>query len=202
MPRYSILTATLCRNSLLRTCESLQAQGTQDWEHLVAIDMPLVFDAVRRDVIASIPADARRTFVRCGKNHGDYGNTCRRRLWGMAKGTFVLYLDDDNYLASRNSLSSMNGITGDWAIFPLLRHGARFYNDPPEFSKIDTANMLIKRELAEWPTPPKDERIPNSGYTKSYCADWLLAERLLQYKYEALPDLDPVVVMEQTNRGK
>lgn len=200
--RYSIITPTIARESLHRLCDSLDRQTNQDWEHLIGVDVPLVFDKKSRNIIESVSKDPRRKIVRCGQQHRDYGNTCRRNLWKQASGDYVFYLDDDNYLANEKSLASLTIVEGDWAIFPLLRHGERFYHDPPAFSKFDTANMLIRREFAEWVIPPKNELIPNSGYSKSYCADWILAEKLLQHPYQALPELDPVVVMEKTNWGK
>lgn len=200
--RYTIITPTLVRPTLARLCESIDRQINGDWEHIIMVDVPLIVMPAKRAIVESFPKDPRRRFYRCGKAHKDYGNTCRRSAWDKAKGDYILYLDDDNYLASSGSLTSLEAVTGEWAIFPLLRHGNRFYNDPPAFSKIDTANMLIRREHAQWPTPPANEMIPNSGYSKSYGADWILAERLLSIPYQALPDLEPVVVMEQTNWGR
>lgn len=201
--RYSIITPTLARPTLRRLCDSIDAQtAANSWEHLIAVDMPLVFDKVRASIIESIPKDPRRRIFRCGKNHNNYGNTCRWKMWEYATGDYILYADDDNYLADPLALERLDSITADWALFPMLRHGERFFHDPPTFSKLDTGNLLIKREHGRWPDIPGG-LTPGRTISLGYSADWSLAERLMQsHAYQALPDLQPVVVMDETNWGK
>ncbi|MGH7749065.1 MAG: glycosyltransferase family A protein [Candidatus Dormibacteria bacterium] len=197
--RYTIITPTLARETLLRTCKSIDEQLDEDWEHLIAVDVPLVVRLEARGVINRVPKDPRRKIFRCGASHKNYGNTCRFNMWQHATGDYVLYLDDDNYLADARALTRLRCVTGEWALFPLLRHGNLFYNDPP--TQVDTANMLIKREHAQWPNLPGG-LTPGQTISRGYMADWVLAERLMKaYQYQALPDLAPVVVMEKTNRG-
>jgi len=59
--RYTIVTPTICRQSLLRLCESIDSQTQSDWEHLVVIDTPR--DNMKRNqrqIIASIPSKENR----------------------------------------------------------------------------------------------------------------------------------------------
>jgi hypothetical protein len=37
------------------------------------------------------------------------------------------------------------------AILPIDRHGQRFYSVPPRLGYVDTANLLVKRDLGQWP---------------------------------------------------
>jgi glycosyltransferase involved in cell wall biosynthesis len=198
--RYSILTPTLARPTLVKTCESVNEQSSSDWEHLVAVDVPLIVNPEARSIIESIPKDSRRRFVRCGLRHNDYGNTCRHNLWDIAKGDYILYLDDDNFLAHPDALASLDKVVEDWAIFPMQRMGERFYCNPPEWGKTDTANFLIRREHARWPNIRSE--IGSFGMNSAYCADWKLVESLKNRTCQALPELEPVVVMERSNRGK
>lgn len=154
------------------------------------VDVPLIIHPDKKKFLDELPSDPRRRVVRCGAAHKNFGNTCRHKAWNLAQGDYILYLDDDNYLAP-DSLKQLDAVTDDWAIFPMLRHGSRFYNDPPAFGGTDTGNMLIKREHGQWPN------------VAGYAADWELADRLMKsHAYQALPDIDPVVVMEVSNRGK
>ena len=200
--RYTIITPTLCRESLLKTCESIDQQTDGDWEHLISVDVPLIVNKTARDLVDRIPKDQRRHIHRCGMAHRNFGNACRAAMWEKASGDYCYFLDDDNYLADRDVLSRLRAVTGEWAIVPILRHGVVFYNDPPEFSKLDTANMLIRAQHARWPNIPAGDLV--TGMNPAYPADWKLAERLLQQKipYQAFPEMRPVAVMEKANWGR
>ena len=199
---YSIITPTICRESLLRTCESIDTQTDGDWEHLIAVDVPLIVRPDARALIDSLPKDSRRKIFRCGQAHRNFGNACRAAMWEKASGDYCYFLDDDNYLADRDVLSRMRAVTGEWALLPILRYGVVFYNDPPEFSKLDTANMLIRAQHARWPNIPSS--LDAARMNPAYPADWKLAERLLNEKipYQTFPEMRPVVVMEKANWGK
>jgi glycosyltransferase involved in cell wall biosynthesis len=166
--KLSIITPTIARPSLARCRESVQSQTFTDWEHIVVVDSP---------------------------RSNNFGNTPRHNGWREATGDWVFYLDDDNYLAHPNALrdvaEALEGIQEQWAIFPIMRHGSRFFNDPPGLCMTDTANMVIRREIARWPNIP------------DYTADGILCEQLrTKYPYAAFPNVSPIVVMEKSSEGK
>lgn len=64
--RYTILTPTLLRPSLLRACESVNSQTCTSWSHIVIVD-----SEISDDTIAKI-AHPQRTIVRCEQPHNDW----------------------------------------------------------------------------------------------------------------------------------
>ena len=105
--------------------------------------------------------DPRREFFHCENPHQNGGNTCRHDAFEHAKGDYVYYLDDDNFLADENVLqdvhSALWGKVADtlilpaWGLFPITRLGERFYSDPPRPCHVDTLNVILRRDIAQWP---------------------------------------------------
>lgn len=185
--RYTLITPTLMRPSLVRLCASIDAQTCNDWEHLVIVDT--VIDPAAEQMLRRIQHPQRKV-SHCSRPHRNYGNTCRHAAGLRAQGEYVFYLDDDNYLADANVLHDLESVTAPWAIFPILLEGRRFFNDPPGFRRTDTANLVVQRTLGTWPD------------IAAYEADGILVERLRRdYPYQALPDWRPLVVMPRNNFG-
>ena len=190
-PFFTIITPTILRESLVRCCESVSGQTFRAWQHIVVVD---------RQPQRGVPKfllDDRRQWSTCGTDHRDFGNTCRRNAYGTARGEYVIYLDDDNYLADEHALeriavSLYTEHLPDWAIFPILRRGARFFSADPRRRKTDTANMVLRRPIAQWPA------------TKEYEADGILADYLRE-KYLRLagfPYVDPIIVVPESRCGR
>jgi glycosyltransferase involved in cell wall biosynthesis len=192
--KISIITPTIQRQSLIRCCESVDAQTFSNWEHVIMVDCE-EFDRLLIEKIEETPS---RVIYKCPIPHNNYGNTCRHNAWTLATGDWVLYLDCDNFLSHPDVLSKIASsiesnvfFTPQWAIFPIARHGHRFFSDPPGLCKTDTANMVIRREIAQWPDGPE------------YTMDGIFCENLLKsYPYAAFPSVNPIVVMEASNLGK
>src|SRR6516164_8646027 len=95
--RYSLLTPTLCRPTLKRLCDSIDAQSSTSWEHIVIVDCDPTPE--QRVILESIQHPQRR-IVRCSKSHvRDYGNTARREGYDIAQGDYILQIDDDDWYA-------------------------------------------------------------------------------------------------------
>lgn len=191
-PFFSIVTPTLQRDSLRRTCESIDAQTFQSWEHIVIVDAEGI-DA-NRNIFGS--PTRKRWVMECGVRHNNFGNTCRHNAWAETTGSYLIYCDDDNYFAHPNVLTDIYTELGlldndyDWALFPIHRHGFVFLMDPPGMCMTDTANMVIKREFARWPDTPVRE------------ADGMLAEKLkASHPYVAFPNCPPIIIMEKSSNG-
>lgn len=183
--RYTIITPTILRESLLRCCESVERQTFKDWQHVVMVDCEIT-----NDLIGKI-SHPQRIVMRCERPHKNWGHTCRHNAWKFAKGEYILNLDDDNYLADEKVLEDLQVVEKSWAIFPILRYGERFFHDPPMRLKVDTGSMLIKRTLGAW---------PDSAY---YDADGRYAENLVkQHSYDSLKNIRPLLVMPASNDGR
>lgn len=190
-PLFSIITPTLQRPSLLRCCESVDRQTFQSWEHLIFVDAEIL-----NGELAAKVSHEQRAFLVPGVRYNDYGNTPRHLAWGHATAEWIIYCDDDNYIASPDTLLYLSLAleklpqNTKFAIFPILRHSQRFFNDPPGLCMSDTANVVVRREVGRWPA------------IQDYTADGIWIEALkAKYKYAAFPDFDPIVVMEKSNLG-
>src|SRR5678815_1672338 len=76
--RYTIITPSLLRPTLKRTCNSIDAQTNRSWQHVIVADCSVEDYANKRDLI---PHDPRRLLMFCGTRHNDFGNTCRYNAW-------------------------------------------------------------------------------------------------------------------------
>lgn len=110
----------------------------------------------------------------------------------LAEGEYLLYLDDDNFLADDSVLADLNEVlTGDFAVFPILRHGQVFFSDPPRCCHADTANIVVRREIGRWPDIPE------------YTADGIWIDALVKnYKYQSFPGFRPIVIMPKSSEGR
>lgn len=188
--RYTIVTPTICRQTLLRLCGSIDRQTRSDWEHLVVIDMPRErMSKGQRQVLASISARPNRSFFNCARKHNNYGHTCRHQVWEHAKGDYIFYIDDDDYLADNDALRALDSVTEPWAVFPILRHGNVWLHLPPGLRKTGTGMFIHKREIGRWPD------------SDSYEADGSFIEELREkYQYQVV-DSKPIIVQPKSSYG-
>jgi glycosyltransferase involved in cell wall biosynthesis len=188
--RYTIVTPTICRPSLLRLCESIDQQTESDWEHLVVIDTPRGnMTKEQRNVIESIRSNAKRSYSHCDRRHNNYGHTCRHHIWEQVRGDYILYVDDDDSLADENVLKTLDSVTEPWAVFPMLRHGKRFLCVPPARGGTGTGMFLHRREIGRW--PDRD----------SYDADgWFVEELKQRFPYQVV-ESRPLVIQPQSSCG-
>jgi hypothetical protein len=191
-PFFSIITPTIQRLSLVRLCESIDAQAFESWEHIIAVDS----DVVDFGLMAKF-ADHRRGILSMGKRYNNYGNTPRHEAWEAVNAEWIWHVDDDNYLSDPDILLYLSTVLAKlsseikFAIFPILRHGSVFFNDPPGLCMTDTMNVIVRREVGRWPDGPE------------YTMDGIWVEALkARYKYAAFPDFIPIGVMEKSSEGK
>lgn len=188
--RYSIVTPTICRQSLLRLCESIDDQTQRDWEHLVVIDMPRDHLTRRqRNILGRIPERLNRIFFYCDRRHKNYGHTCRHQVWEQAKGDYILYIDDDDYLADGDVLKELDCVIQPWGVFPILRHGQTLFNLPPRLRGTGTGMFMHKKDIGRWPD------------SDSYEADGSFVEELKRrYQYQVVGSR-PLVVQPGSSFG-
>src|SRR5208283_3850689 len=122
---FSIITPTVQRKSLLETCRSVDEQTLSDhWQHIVIVDS----HTLDKELLAKIK-HPQRLIVQCDKPHRNSGNTCRHDAWKLATGEYCWYLDDDNIVASSQTLhhiAKQLDNLGDeqWTLWPIFRHGS------------------------------------------------------------------------------
>lgn len=188
--RYTIITPTICRASLLRLCGSIDRQTRSNWEHLIVVDCPPeLLTEKQRELVSSIGHAGNRAVFYCDRQHKNYGHTCRHQIWSRARGDYIFYVDDDDYLADKNVLATLDSVAAPWAVFPVLRHGHRFLHVPPGTMKTGTGMFIHQREIGRWHD------------SDSYTADGAFVDELVaKYPYEVV-DSRPLVVLPWSNEG-
>jgi hypothetical protein len=198
MTTFTVITPTVVRESLLRTCRSLDTQSYRHWQHLVMVDKPesaLTAEEKRR--LAGL-CDPRRDIRYCAEPHHDFGNTCRWNAWDFVTGDYVLYLDDDDYHVSETLAVLAQEIAAlpsppIWGIFPILRHGRLFFNVPPGHS-LTCSNQFFHRPRVDG----RELRYPQAGY----CADGTFIDSLREsYPYARIDPGGPLAVVERSHFG-
>jgi glycosyltransferase involved in cell wall biosynthesis len=194
--RYSIVTPTILRPSLLRLCASIAKQTEKDWEHLIVVDSPYEqltpeqFDVFKVVAQSDRAVYLKTTFSFCNKRHNNYGHTCRHNAWELVKGEYIFYVDDDDYFAYEGVLTALNLVTKPWAIFPVMHYGSYFFNDPPGMCKTGTGMFIHKPFTGHW--PDSDE----------YEADGRFIEKLKEtYEYDSLVSVPVMVIQEKASKG-
>lgn len=192
-PYFSVITPTLDRPSLQVLMRSLERQSFGNWEQVIVHDREFP-ECTRRGPIHE--QNWPRVHIECGVRHKDYGNTCRHHGWEYAAAGYLIYGDDDNRFADKDALQRIHDCLVDVGepnvgIFPIMRHGVRFFHDPPRLCFFDTANMVVKREIGRWPEGPE------------YTMDGIFIERLVaEHGYVAFPDCDPIINVPVSSEGK
>jgi glycosyltransferase involved in cell wall biosynthesis len=195
VPTFSIITPTLQRASLLHCCLSVDTQldfvSGDIWQHIVVVDGGFLNAELLNTV-----RHPNRQFVFLGKRCGNFGNTPRHIGWKLATGDYCIYLDDDNYFARSDALADISRVLDlnhrpDWAVFPILRFGQAFFSDEPRCCHVDTANIVTKREIAQWPDGPE------------YTMDGIFCDALKErYPYIAFPEIAPIITVPVMSRGE
>lgn len=171
-------------------CASIDAQTQDEWEHLVIVDLtPGMISRKQRRIIESVRQCPKRVFYYCDRKHNNYGHSCRHEIWEKARGDYILYIDDDDYLAHKEALSTLDAVGEPWAVFPVLRHGKLFLELPPGIGKTGTGMFVHRREIGRWPN------------LDAYEADGVFVEQLRkQYPFQVL-NCEPLVIQPKSSYG-
>jgi glycosyltransferase involved in cell wall biosynthesis len=142
--KFSIVTPTLCRESLLSACRSVNSQTFTDYEHLVSVDLPSI--TPRQQEILDTVSHPQRKLFSCGTCHNNYGNTCRRAAIARASGSYVVFLDDDDRFVPDTLEILAKTVTRPWAVYPLLRGGRPYRGEQGFFAN---GMLCVSRALAQ-----------------------------------------------------
>ncbi len=190
--RYSLITPTLIRDVLPRLCHSIDIQTNTDWEHIVVIDCPIT--PHKQEVLDHIKFHPNRRFIRCHFSHlMDFGNTARRQAFDVARGDYILDIDDDDYYADADAFKTLECVTKTWAVFPVLAYGKRCHPPKPALGLTGSAMFMYRRDTGL--------KFPENA---DYSADGQLVEQLkrLYPDYQSLDDSRELVIYPQGNAGR
>ena len=190
-PFVTLITPSLQRKSLQSCVASVNRQSFTNWQHVIAVDAEEC-----ENWVSELDCFPRRKVICCGKRYNDFGNTPRRLAWEHATGERVIFLDDDNRFVDHGALQRIyDYLKRDpevkVALFPILRHGVRFLDLPPGLCHTDSANFVLRREIAQWPD------------IRNYTADGIFIERLVaEHGYISFPDCAPIITVPISSEGQ
>ncbi len=195
--RFTIITPTLLRPSLVQTCESIDTQPFQDWQHLILVDMRIVDITAEQVALINSLQQAKREFIFCDEAHADFGHTCRSQAWDSALGDYLIYLDDDDVYAP-NALALMDEAIRSfpeapvWGTYPILFEGKFTHKLPAQTG--NTMNQIFHLKTYDgyqlrWPD------------VKIYSGDGLMADMLSALVPHTALDTQPLVLSEGAGGG-
>lgn len=148
---FTIITPTLLRPSLIDTCRSIDSQNYQQWQHLVVVDIPVAHLLPDHTRLIEHIRHPNREIYNCAVTHGNYGNTCRSEMFGLVRGDYVLYLDDDDVYLGEAFATLNREISNEvWGVFPIERFGEVFMNLPPR-TNFTSGIQFFAKALYPWP---------------------------------------------------
>ena len=126
MPEVTIITPTwqASNDKLWRCLTSVRRQTFRDYEHIVCSD-----GAYEEKPAAFVmqQADARISYTTTALRGQDWGHSVRRALLPLARGHYVCFLDDDNYIFPTYLEKMLAALKSDpkaaFAICAILHHG-------------------------------------------------------------------------------
>lgn len=136
---FTVITPTINRTTLRQTCSSVDSQEYQGWEHLI------VGDGISP---THCPKNPRRRIIITPKTD-NYGNSQRHMASQLAKGKYLLYLDDDDYYITLKAFTRIRDhIIANkfptFGIFPALRLNQKFFHIPPAASQTVSCQFFVK----------------------------------------------------------
>lgn len=194
--KFSIITPTILRDSLVETCKSIDMQDYKDWEHIVMIDT----SALRPDLTDKIRHPNRRTY-RCESPHKNYGNTCRHNAYLKCRGDYIIYIDDDDVFLSgafRKIVNEIKEKRPNAAVFPAIRYGEKFFNLPPASCMTVTGQYIhkpiINGKKVQWP------RVATGNM--NYLVDGKFIESIKKLtEFTPICVNEPLVLIKESNHG-
>lgn len=191
-PKFSIITPTILRATADRTMASVDAQTSDDYEHIVIVDGLYPQSAI---VHARWKSKLRR-FIGLATRYNDCGATPRNIGVQEARGEFIVYLDDDDYYVP-DAIETLGCLVGagsfageDFGIFPILMGGARWLQLPPGRCRTASCQIYHRRVIGdEVIAMPPDQKV----YSDESAWMGVLAER---FGYRVL-DCHELVIVER-----
>lgn len=186
---FTIITPTINRTTLRQTCDSIDSQEFQEWEHLVISDG---VDVARN----RYKQDPRRGITITPKTN-NYGNSQRHLASQLAKGRYILYLDDDDYYITPKALTLIHdhievNDSPPFGVFPATRMNARFFHIPPGASRTVSCQFWVKRGNY-WPDVRANDQ--------DYGVDGRYIEKLQKRYGASVLDCEELVEVNRISKG-
>ena len=190
---FSIITPTIGRDTLLKTCETIDNQTCHDWEHLV------IFDGPEQDVeVFKKIEHPQRRIIFSGHNFGDYGHSLRFFSYDLAKYDRMMYIDDDDYYHPEclGTVQRVMDSEVEFIFFPALRYGQFFMELPPR-QNFTVFCQYVHRKRDRLGNPI---RFPPGGHGQD---SWWIGEMVKKYPYQVIETQGcPLVYVDMLSWGK
>ena len=185
---FTIITPTIGRDSLINTCETIDAQTWKEWVHLVVydgteIDLP-VFHKIRNN--------HQRKILFSGVNINDYGHSLRFLAWDEVRSPYMMYLDDDDYYDPEclEIIAKMMDKSKDFIFFPVMWHGNPCMFEPPRCGYTVSCQYVHKKIGADG----KPIRFRPGGFGND--GHWL-DDMLKTHSYQVITPFKPLVYVDE-----
>ena len=192
-----IITPSICRDKLIKTCDSIYKQTNKNWEHIILFDN--VEDSKINKFLKKCPY--KPTIVKGSWNN--YGNGQRYEAWDMVKNNSIItYIDDDDYYIDEKVFDKIqNKFVNNPNICVIfwqgMRYGKLFNNKPPRKGKT-MSNQFAHLKLDNNNKPIRWIKWSNNN--KNYTVDGLFINSLVEkYDYKYIDE--PLVVVEKSSHG-
>lgn len=191
--KFSIITPTLLRPSLEKTIESVNQQGYEHIEHIIAVD---------KNGVSLNDSKSRQKYIYVDRPNriNDYGNTARKVAYEHITGDYIVNLDDDDYYIRNDLFSVLNKFINengepDIVLFPSKRLGQLFYSIPPQECRVVSCQYAYKKVIGGVPS--------KWSFSTDYLSDWHFLKSLMMRakKFTWVKDLDPFVEVIYINKG-
>jgi glycosyltransferase involved in cell wall biosynthesis len=167
--KFTIITPTILRPTLADTCQSVDRQNYDNWQHIVVVDIPAHEILPEQQSLIESIQHPNRLIHFCETAHKNFGNNCRHQAFAYVTGDYLLYMDDDDvYIGEAFEVLNREITDEVWGVFPVERFGQIFFNIPPAICHT-TSNQFFYRPLYPWPD------------NDSYIADGELIELLREH---------------------
>jgi len=160
IPKLTIITPTILRESLRDACGVIDRMQYKNWEHIVMVDMRRDQPTEQQRKLLEDIKHEQRIIKFCGRKHNNYGNTCRHIACGVATGDFIGFNDDDDRFVEDafsvivEELIRIKTVP-DAIYYPAMRHGSIFFNHPPGSCMTVTGQYMVRPVIAgeriAWP---------------------------------------------------
>jgi glycosyltransferase involved in cell wall biosynthesis len=196
---FSIITPTIGRDTLLKTCETIDQQTCPDWEHLVIFDGPEQEVEVFKKI-----EHPQRKIIFSGHNFRDFGHTLKFLAYDLTKYDHIMYIDDDDYyhLECLETIKQNIDPEIEFFFFPALWCGRLFMELPPR-RNFTLSCQYVHRKKDRFGSPI---RFPPGGPLDGFDYEqdsWWIGEMAKKYPYQVLDTQGcPLVYVDVINYGK